>query len=266
VNEQLIKVEKMLAALLRSGNQLHWVGGFVYGRTDNDDPFIILYPAAGHMKQKVCRVYEHDFKKLPAFVPTGHVPADTNANPPKEQARKAGIYHECQLFQIVTFHGKETQMGREVRFSDVLRVSQNGSGQAQRPAGEPPPEPIRQDPRGKTNPAAQAVRKAEQNGSGLTAAEWKARAAEAREDFDFFTCIAKAWPGFYVEGGRVESTFDVLFPRPYDPRRNGAYLAGMAIYADVRANLEASGTAAGPAHATAKARAIKAYQGIVAPA
>ena len=66
-NSDIVQIKKMLTALLKSAGHLHWIGGFVYGRTSNDDPFIILYPASELLKEKACRVYEHDFKKLPGF-------------------------------------------------------------------------------------------------------------------------------------------------------------------------------------------------------
>lgn len=121
-NDQLTQVHKMLTALLKSENRIHWIGGYVYGRTSNDDPYILLYPSAEYLQEKVVRVYEHDFRKLPAFIPTDSIPGDTEANPNKGQAQKKRIYHECPVFQILTYDGKDTQMGKEKRFSDVLMV------------------------------------------------------------------------------------------------------------------------------------------------
>lgn len=114
------QVEKMLEALLRSEGLIAWIGGYAHGVTSKQDPYVILYPAGDHLEHKACRVYAHDFKKLPAFIPTGDVMPNTNANPTKTQAQDAGIYHECPRFKIVMHLGKETQTGREKRFSDVL--------------------------------------------------------------------------------------------------------------------------------------------------
>lgn len=146
MNDKLTAIEKMLTALLKSNNQLHWIGGYVHGRTANDDPFIILYPASEKLNHKVCRVYPHDFKKLPDFVDTEVLPGLTqDGNPDKDKAQKKGIYHACPAFLITTYEGKDTQMGPEVRFLDVVRVSkaksENETGPAPQPAQPAPPAP-----------------------------------------------------------------------------------------------------------------------------
>lgn len=126
--DKLIQIEKMLTALLRSNDQLHWVGGYAHGRTSNDDPFLILYPASEKLNHKVCRVYPQDFKKLPAFVNTDVLPGlAQDGNPDRDKAIKKGIYHACPAFLITTYAGKETQMGNEVRFMDVIRVSKEAA-------------------------------------------------------------------------------------------------------------------------------------------
>ncbi len=258
------RIMKMLGALLRSQNGLHWIGGHVYGATEGGDPFVILYPASQYMKHKVVRVYSHDFKKLPSFIQTENVPADTGANPTKGQAQKAGIYHDTALYQVLTYLGKETQTGREVRFADVLVYPKLEGGQGpsrtEPVAGAPPPEPIKQDPRGENNWAAQKARQKEQNG-GLTADDWKARAIAAKEGFDFFTCIAKAWPAFYMDGERAQSAWTLL-KQDYDPAKNGAYLAALEAYATQRTDLEAGGFHTAAAHAQAKTKMIEAYRQI----
>jgi len=123
VNNELKAIHTMLEALLRSGNHIHWIGGYVYGRTSQDDPFVILYPASEHLNEKAVRVYEHDFGKLPPFIDTCNVPADTDNNPNKTQAQRKGIYHTCPLFKVCTYDGKDTQMGPEKRFGGVLYVT-----------------------------------------------------------------------------------------------------------------------------------------------
>ncbi len=126
-------------------------------KTSRDDLFIILYPADERLTEKVVRVYPHDFKKLPAFIITEGIDGgDTEANPNKEQARKKGIYHECPLFEIVTYDGRETQMGKERRFGDVLRVTT----QERKPTlvGQPTPAgqstPVGQPPAPNSAPAS----------------------------------------------------------------------------------------------------------------
>lgn len=116
-------LNKMLTAVLRSQNNLHYIGGYVYGQTSNGDPYIVLYPEASYLRQKSCRVYPHAFKKLPPFIeiPDEDVwPAHTDGSPDKDKAQAKGIYRECPTFLITTYGGKETQMGREKRFGDVL--------------------------------------------------------------------------------------------------------------------------------------------------
>lgn len=157
--DRLIAIEKMLTALLKSNNQLHWIGGYVHGRTANDDPFIILYPASDKLNHKVCRVYPHDFKKLPDFVDTDVLPGITqDGNPDRDKAEKKGIYHACPAFLITTYEGKDTQMGPEVRFLDVVRVSkaktEDGPGPAPQPTPPMPPAPTpRPAPTRTTSPA-----------------------------------------------------------------------------------------------------------------
>ena len=72
---QLDRIERMLTSVLKSNNHIQWIGGYVYGRTSKDDPFIILYPASDKLERKACRVYGHEFKKLPLFI-SRDVPAN----------------------------------------------------------------------------------------------------------------------------------------------------------------------------------------------
>src|SRR3970040_138529 len=118
-------LEKMLTALLRNNDQLHWIGGYVHGRTGNNDPFVILYPASELLNHKVCRVYPHDFKKLPAFVNTDVPEPAQNENPDKDKAIKRGLYFSCPNFLIVTYQGRETSMGNEIRFVGVVLYPEN---------------------------------------------------------------------------------------------------------------------------------------------
>ena len=130
---QLDRIERMLTSVLKSNNHIQWIGGYVYGRTSKDDPFIILYPASDKLERKACRVYGHEFKKLPLFI-SRDVPANAqNANPDRSQAMRQGIYNPCQLFQITLYNGRVTEMGPEQRFGNVIRVSEN------KPVATPPP-------------------------------------------------------------------------------------------------------------------------------
>jgi len=161
--DKLVAIEKMLTALLKSNNQLHWIGGYVHGRTSNDDPFIILYPASDKLNHKVCRVYPHDFRKLPDFVDTDVLPGLTqDGNPDRDKAEKKGIYHACPPFLITTYDGKDTQMGAEVRFLDVVRVSKQKDEQDGDTAPRPPQPPI------PTPPAPTPARAVQPNGKPAT--------------------------------------------------------------------------------------------------
>lgn len=111
-----------LVDLLINGETVHRVGGYAYGRTKKGDAFIILYPAADRLKLKVCRVYQEEFPQLPAFIDS-NVPQDAQkGNPDREEAKEMGIYRPCPAFLMLTREGKDTQMGREVRFSRVLEA------------------------------------------------------------------------------------------------------------------------------------------------
>lgn len=116
---QLDRIETMLKAILASGNHIHWVGSYAHGRTSSGDPYIVLFPASDKLEHKVCRVYESQFKRLPHFVDTA-VPTSVRASkntPAKDRATP------CQHFQVVTSDGKNTQMGAEKRFFDVIAIS-----------------------------------------------------------------------------------------------------------------------------------------------
>ena len=119
---ELQQIRTLLEALL--DDQLHWVHGYAHGRTEaNDDPYIILY-GPDPLQHKITACYEHQFRHLPEYVDTD-VAADAGtyrAKPDKQAAQRMGIYHACRPFQIVTKYGRETQMGREVRFFRTYRL------------------------------------------------------------------------------------------------------------------------------------------------
>lgn len=121
--DQQERIHKMLVALLKSNNQIQWAGAYAPGRTKTGDAYIILYPQNKKLQHKICRVYPHDFKLLPADIDTT-IPAGVgNGNPTRDEAAARGILKPCKMFAVLTYAGRETQMGREVRFSDVLYQS-----------------------------------------------------------------------------------------------------------------------------------------------
>jgi hypothetical protein len=123
-NNDLIQIKKMLTALLKNQNHIWTIGAWSWGRTEAGDPFILLYDARDSFVEKVCRVYGGSFKKLPAFINTTNIPQHLpTTNPNKDKAQKGGRYFPCPIFQIVTHDGRDTNMGRERRFGDVLWAS-----------------------------------------------------------------------------------------------------------------------------------------------
>lgn len=283
MSEQLERIEKMLRAQLKSAGHVWWVSGWVYGSTSNGDLFIILYPAAENLKEKVVRVYDQDMKKLPRFIPTEGIDAgDTEANPSKEQARKKRIYHECPAFEIVTFDGKDTQMGKERRFGDVLRLSRKAAealgtgsgvgaptssaptGTAARPpvdapaqqrpgrAEQPPPPP---DDIDWDKPAAAAP------AGAPPLPDYRAMALGAKTGAEFdYAAYMTLKNGMYTDQERILKTREVIVPgwRP-GGRANGAMLAALEVYRDKRHAAEGRGEASGAAHAFAKKEAMGAY-------
>jgi len=257
--DTLEQIAKMLRAQLKGSGHLWWVSGYVYGVTGNGDPFIILYPADEKLQEKIVRVYPHDFKKLPAFIPTNVDSGDTEANPNKEQARKKGIYHECPMFEIVTHDGKDTQMGKERRFSDVLRLSRKAmeaaaaagrpQGQApapaqgaaqQRPSVPPPP------------PADDAM---------MPLPDYRGLAVEATMTAAFdYAAYMVLKNGLFTDQERITQTRERIVPawKP-SPRTNGAMLAALEVYREKRTAAEGRGEAARAAHEFALREARSEY-------
>lgn len=244
---QLARIEKMLEALLRSGNHLHWIGGYVYGRTSSDDPFIILYPAWDELREKACRVYSHAFHKLPDFIPTDNVPADTNANPNKGDAQRAGIYHECRHFEITTYDGKETPLGAEKRFGDVLRVSS-------RPAPGAPPQTNGASSNGASGPT-RAKDESERD-------YWRREAMAATDELFFDTAVANLEPWFQ-ESANVQRFRESLFD-DWRTDQVPAYLAALERYAAIRLTGEDQDWDVLAAHKQAKEAALEAFEDVCA--
>ncbi len=221
-NTQINTVEKMLRALLRKDNLIRWVGGYIYGRTSNDDPFIVLYPTQAYLKEKVVRVYENNFKKLPDFVDTA-VPANTtnDGNPNKDKATRMGLYIECPAFEVLTYRGKETQMGPEIRFDDVLRITNSTKHYLQQPeqATAVPSNQPNQPP----------------NSQLSTIAMWRLEAVNAKDPLMFDTAIVKMCP-YFKDATTAEQFRDVLFPGGFDANHATGLVASMIAYADARDN------------------------------
>lgn len=263
-NDQLDQIAKMLRAQLKSAGHVWWIGGYIYGQTSNGDVFVILYPAAENLKEKIVRVYDNDLKKLPAFIPTDVDGGDTEANPNKDQARKKGIYHECPPFEIVTCDGKDTQMGKERRFGDVLRLSR-AAAEALRNVGAPtpaarqasfsplPPLPEEFEPR----PATQAIIP----GAGPVLPDFRAMAegAQTAAEFDY-AAFMTLQNGLYTDQERITKTREVLVLgwRP-GGAANAAMLAALTVYRDKRHAAEERGEATAAAHQFAKREAMATY-------
>lgn len=273
MNDQVLEqVAKMLRAQLKGAGHLWWIGGYVYGVTGSGDPFVILYPADEKLNEKVVRVYPHDFKKLPAFIPTEGLDAgDTEANPNKEQAKKKGIYHECPIFEIVTFDGKETQMGRERRFGDVLRLGRKAAeavAEAQRQQRPVQPQQIAPQQRMVSQPqqnSAPQQRPPESPAGAAILPDYRQMAidATAANEFDYAAYMTLR-NGVYDSVERIAKTRGNLVTNWLPaPKTNTALLRALEVYRDKRSAAEADGEAPPAAHAVAKGEAVGAYKALL---
>lgn len=270
--DTLEQVAKMLRSQMKGAGHLWWIGGFVYGQTSNGDVFVILYPAADHLKEKVVRVYDYDLKKLPAFIPVEGVDGgDTEANPSKEQARRKGIYHECPAFEICTFDGKDTQMGKERRFGEVLRLSKaarEALGQAgQRPAAPAQPQrPAEQRPtQGQARqrpPQSPLDEEGAAAGVGtLSLPDYRALALAAKTEAEFdYAAYMVLKNGLYTAVARITAVRQaiVIGWKPGE-RSNAAMLSALQIYRDKRAEVEGRGEDEKAAKQFARQEAMSAY-------
>jgi hypothetical protein len=262
MNDQLLnQIAKMLRAQLKGTGHIWWIGGYVYGQTSRDDLFIILYPADERLTEKVVRVYPHDFKKLPAFIPTEGIDAgDTDANPNKEQARKRGIYHDCPLFEIVTFDGRDTQMGKERRFGDVLRVTNvERKSTAQPVPARPTPNTTEvREGGGRKSPTPKP---AEPTPAQPGLPNYRAMALDAKtaDEFDYAAYMVLK-NGLYTEVEHITKTRASLMANwSPGPRPNSAMLVALETYRNQRASMEGRGAPVREAHDQAKTDALNAY-------
>jgi hypothetical protein len=150
LNKKIDRLTALVESLL--SEKLHTIGGYAPGRTTGGDAFLILYSDKEWLRLKICRVYQEDFRHLPAFidkrVPEAGVPAN---NPDRDQAKEMGIFRPCPTFLITTKEGKDTQLGPEVRFNKVIEAPNVNRPVDSAPASKPARKPTR-----KGAPAAQA--------------------------------------------------------------------------------------------------------------
>lgn len=268
VDEDLRALRMLTESMLF--DKIHWVGGYMYGRTkENDDPFIVLYSPYPQLQQKVGKVYVQDFRKLPKFVDTENVPAKApRALLTKDEARDMGLYIECPKFQILNRDGKETQMGPEQRFHGVLRLTDDMSHYLSQPAKQAAPQQQQQ---------RQAMSQA--NGrpaAGETPSDVKlpnygdlAVNAKTFEEFDYAAFMALRGD-IFVEQEHVKKIRDliveksesgVLMIKEGDTRSNDALLVAMDMYRKERKELEKGGSTRQEAHTYAMRRAVEKYDG-----
>ena len=261
------RIERMLSALLKSDNHIQWIGGYVYGRTSKGDPFIVLYPASDKLDRKACRVYDHEFKKLPQFVDL-NVPINAqNANPDRSQAVRMGIYKKCQLFQITLFDGRKTEMGPEQRFGDIVRISGNANQNQQAattapngkapqalangrkpvagvrpvvkrkstnnaPTPPPPPPPAKQVYTRKPVNGRASVNGSGSNGGDevvKTAVDLKVDVLATFVEDDFNTAVVE-WLDYFQDAGTVAVARQHMWGG-FEPEHVGGYAAGLLSYA-----------------------------------
>jgi hypothetical protein len=257
-NQDVIQVKKMLEALLKSEGLVEWVGGYVYGATSAGDPFVILYPASEYLKEKVCRVYPHQFKKLPGFIKTDGIVGDTERNPSKGDAERAGIYHECPPFKIVMHLGKETQMGREKRFSDVLYVPQR---RRQEPGPDPAGNVNKSTQNGAPDPAGNVANWQQSDaGDDDEKAAWRVKAVNVDDPFIFDTIILELSPWF-ENSSNVQKFREILFD-DWKAGHTEDYVIALEAYALQRMQLNGS-LEPQEAHRRAKEHALGALKDTV---
>lgn len=250
--DQQTRIEIMLVNLLKSANNIYWIGGYAYGRTSNNDPFLILYPAGDRLKKKACRVYPQDFKKLPDYVNTNVPEGAQDANPTRPEAEKAGIYTPCQLFQIVTYDGVDTNIGKpERRFGDVLRISNQPAPAASAPAapaGKTRQQRQSRQPKPRQAPAAPPPPPAADDDPELPDYRQLALDAKTAAAFDYGAYMTLK-NGLYTEQSRITAIRE-LIAENWKPGEatNAAMLEALTTYRDKREATMKRGDTATEAH------------------
>lgn len=259
-SQRLRIIEDMLTAVLKSQNNIHWVSGFVYGKTKKGDPFILLYPANARLVEKVCRVYPGEFSKLPPFIPTKDIRGKTRDNPNRPDAIELGLYNESPMFQILTYDGKDTPLGKEKRFGKVLRVTDRIPDNGNAAAPSPDDDEDDDEPTPQAQPAAATHVPAVPNRplSAQEISHYQHEARTADNDFMFITAVNKLYPanthdGLKVIRGRVCG--EVL-----DKSNAATQLEAMEKYLSRRKELEKEGKSAVTAHNTAVTDAAALYK------
>jgi len=220
------KIEKMLRALLNG--RIQWVGGYVRGCTSNNDPFVVLYPSSEKLNFHICRVYDHGFKKLPSFINTDNIatssPSETMS---KDKAQKKGIYHECPAFSIITEPGKDTQMGPEVRFSDVLDLSKAAAAAV----NQPRPAKLPTTPKTSITPPQTPPPPPTSETTQPKAATWQQKAYAARDKDELAVAIAAQWyeSNTAIAGAAVSGVINGTGYKP-ESRYNVAVWAAVEWY------------------------------------
>lgn len=129
-----------LVRVLINGGAIHEIGSYTYGRTSNDDPFLLLYSSNTKLIHKICRVYKEDFAKLPHYLDLDNFPTNvTDSNPTRDNVVKQHKLKTCATFTIATKPGAETQMGPEQRFHMVIDQTPVPK-KKETPPPPPPPE------------------------------------------------------------------------------------------------------------------------------
>jgi len=270
--ELLWQINKMLRYLLTSSGQFHVIGGYVYGRTSGDKGYIILYPAESYLKHKAVRVYEEKLDRLPDFIPTDDIPDDARGdNPDKDKAIRLGIYHECQPFEVLTFDGKDTQMGNEIRFGDVLRVLKP---RIQTPPPRPESGPATSPPlvaTTSTPPVAEKKTPPASSGVGQAAAALPANAEDGKKYIEHHTNEARTSMSWFMLSTAIRKLHpertdvqlmkvaEMFMQEPWTDSDVATANAGGFLADGIMTYL--SWRALGRDHASSKAAALTAYEG-----
>lgn len=164
-NKMLLKMMKVVMGsqkLWGHSGHYHTAGGYCWGNTADGASFLVLYPKADFLKEKICRVYADDyqFSEIPEAIRATQENTGLDTIKDKEWAQKKGVYHLCPTMGVLTSDGKETQMGHEKRFAGVLWVA--------KPKREQPPT-APSVPGASTAPGASAASPAKPASNGASA-------------------------------------------------------------------------------------------------